>query len=142
VDDEKEIDMLGEELGSEQGQITMRRVLPSEGHGARMEVSFEASGTLAGVQVNDIGTYVAEARPDGTLQGEGQGVIMSADGEMATWRGQGAGRPGAGGAVSYRGAIYFESPTPKLSRLNGIAVLYEFEVAADGKAESKLWEWK
>jgi hypothetical protein len=33
-----------------------------------------------------MGTYVSTARPDGTLFGEGQGIIMTDDGEVVTWR--------------------------------------------------------
>src|SRR5713101_1931812 len=45
-------------LGQEQGQITSRRVLPGNGLGPEMEVSFQANGVILGVQTNDVGTYV------------------------------------------------------------------------------------
>ena len=50
--------MLGEQIGEETGQITGMRVLPDEGHGTKVEVSFQASGTMLGAHVNDMGTYV------------------------------------------------------------------------------------
>jgi len=133
--------MLGDQLGEEHGQITGMRVLASEG-APKVEVSFQATGTLAGVEVSDMGTYVSVARPDGTLYGEGQGVTMTPDGGMASWRGQGRGRFTGPGAVSWRGAIYFDSASPQFARLTGCAVLYEYETDADGKADAKYWEWK
>ena len=65
-----------------------------------MEVSFEESGKMLGLDVNGFGTYVAAPRADGTLYGEGQGLLMTRDGEMATWKGQGVGKFVGGGAVS------------------------------------------
>ena len=135
--------MLGEQIGEVTGQITGMRVLPDEGHGAKVEVSFQQSGTLLGVHVNDMGTYVSVTRPDGTLFGNGQGVTMTEDGEMATWRGQGVGRfTGRGGAVSYRGAVYFQTTSERLARLNSMAVVFEYETDESGKTTAKDYEWK
>ena len=135
--------MLGEQIGEETGQITGTRVLPDEGAGPKVEVSFQSSGTLLGAHVNDMGTYVSVTRPDGTLFGHGQGVFVSDDGQMATWRGQGAGRfTGHGTAVSWRGAIYYQTTSERLARLNGIALLFEVEADESGKITTKSWEWK
>jgi hypothetical protein len=76
------------------------------------------------------------------LYGEGQGVIITKDGEAATWKGQGVGRFVAGGAVSYRGAVDYSTTSPKLARLNTIAAVFEFDADANGNTHSKLWEWK
>jgi hypothetical protein len=135
--------MLGEQIGEVTGQITGMRVLPDEGHGAKVEVSFQQSGTLLGVHVNDMGTYISVTRPDGTLFGDGQGVTMTEDGEMATWRGQGVGRfTGRGGAVSYRGAVYFQTTSERLAQLNSMAVVFEYESDESGKTTAKDYEWK
>ena len=135
--------MLGEQIGEEAGQVTGMRVLPDEGHGPRVEVSFQQNGTLLGVQVSDNGTYVSVARPDGTLFGDGQGITQTEDGELATWRGQGIGRfTGHGMAVSYRGAIYYQTMSERLARLNGMAVLFEYETDESGKTTARLFEWK
>lgn len=134
--------MLGEQIGEVTGQITGMRVLPDEGHGARVEVSFQQTGTLLGAHVNDMGTYISVTRPDGTLFGEGQGVTMTEDGEMATWHGQGVGRfTGRGGAVSYRGAVYFQTTSERLARLNSMAVVFEYESDESGKTTAKDYEW-
>ena len=134
--------MLGEMLSEEQGKITGIRVLPSEGQDPKMEVSFQASGRLLGVDETDMGTYEAVARPDGTLHGKGQGVIMTADGEVVTWTGEGVARPGRGLAASWRGAVYHQTASQKLARLNGVAIVFEYEVDESGNVHSKLWEWK
>ena len=51
--------MLGEQIGEETGQITGMRVLPDQGHAAKVEVSFQQTGTLLGAHVNDMGTYIS-----------------------------------------------------------------------------------
>ena len=135
--------MLGEQLGEETGQITGMRVLPDEGVGPRVEVSFQASGTLLGTPESDMGTYVSVTRSDGTLFGDGQGVVVTDDGEMAAWRAQGAGRfTGHGTAVSWRGAVYYQTNSERLARLNGVAVVYEFETDENGKVAAQFYEWK
>jgi hypothetical protein len=135
--------MLGEALGEEHGQMTGMRVLPSEGASPKTEASFQASGQLVGMEATDMGTYVSVVRPDGTLFGDGQGVSMTADGDVVTWRGQGVGRfTGRGTAVSWRGAIYYQSGSNKLARLNGVVGVFEFDVDQDGKTHGKTWEWK
>ncbi len=135
--------MFTEQIGEETGQITGIRVLPDEGHGPKVEVTFQASGTMLGVHANNMGSYISVTRPDGTLFGEGQGVAMTENGEMVTWRGQGVGHfTGHGSAVSYRGAVYFRTTSERLARLNGIAGIYESETDENGKTLNKMYEWK
>ncbi len=107
-----------------------------------METSFEAQGTLLNVEESETGTYWSVVRPDGTLFGEGQGIIMGKGGELATWVGQGVGTIKKDGAVSYRGAIYYQTSSPAWTRLNGVAAIFEFDVDQQGGSRSQLWEWK
>src|SRR5205823_12200173 len=92
--------------------------------------------------LGEMGTYCAVARPDGTLFGEGQGVVMSSQGDMASWRGQGVGRITESGGTEFRGAIYFETTSPNWASLNGIAGVYEYGTDESGKTETHLWAWK
>ncbi|WP_084964467.1 hypothetical protein [Thermoactinospora rubra] len=136
--------MLGDLLEQEQGQATSTRVLPfTEGQPPTVEVSFEAKGRVLDTDITDMGTYTSVPRPDGTLFGEGQGVMMSADGDVVTWRGQGIGRiTGAGGGSSWRGAIYYRSESERFARINGCVGVFEFEVDDSGKTSAQVWEWK
>jgi len=134
--------MLGEQIGEERGQVLARRVLPGDGP-PKVEVSFEAHGTIVGISTVDIGTYTSTVQPDGTIYGEGSGITRSTDNsQIAHWRGSGVGHFTSDGGVSYRGAIYFSSQSPGFARLNGIAALFEYSVDASGKTESSLTEWK
>jgi len=134
--------MLGEQIGEGRGKRTARRVISTEGGGFKVEVSFEGTGKILGHDSVEIGTYWSCTRHDGSLYGEGQGVVLTPDGGMATWKGAGVGRIATDGSISYRGAIYFTTSTPKLARLNTVASLFEFDIDPQGNTHSKNWEWK
>lgn len=133
--------MLGEKIGHEKGQITSRRVLSSD-TGPRVEISFAAEGTLLGVADRTLGTYESVVRPDGSIFGEGQGVVMGAGGEMASWKGGGVGTFTEDGGATFRGAIYYSTASSAWARLNKVAGVFEYRENADGTTEANLWEWK
>ncbi len=132
--------MLGSQLGESKGKRTVRRVLSVDP--IKAEVTFEDSGHLLGVPMNGMGTYTSVIRPDGSIYGEGQGVMFTQDGEAVTWTGTGLGAFGTGGTVSYRGMLYYRTASPKLARLNNTSAAFEFEADAAGNTSSKVWEWK
>ena len=134
--------MLGDQIGWSKGKRSYRKVVSAEGSSFSMEVSFETNGKLLDVDSYEVGTYTAQTRADGSLYGEGQGVLLSPDGGVATWKGGGVGKVLPTGAVSYRGAVYFSTTYAKWTRLNSVAALFEFEVNPEGGTHSKLWEWK
>ena len=134
--------MLGEKIGEGSGKVISQRVLPNPGGSPKMETTFQGSGKLMGLASTETGTYSAELRPDGTLFGQGQGLVMGMQGEVASWTGQGVGLPQKDGSIKYRGAIYFDSKSPTWSRLTSIAALFEYEVDAQGHTKGQLFEWK
>ena len=134
--------MLGEKIGEMSGKITSQRVLSVADGGLKMESSFQANGSFLGTKVKETGTYSTVFRPDGTQYGQGEGVMMLSDGKIATWTGHGVGTSNKDGTASYRGSIYYQSTPPKWSRLNKVAVLFEYEVDAEGNTHSQYWEWK
>jgi hypothetical protein len=131
--------MLGELLGETKGRRIVRRVLSTDPPAA--EVSFEDSGTMLGAAVTGFGTYTSIIRPDGSAYGEGQGVMTTAEGEMITWKGSGVGKFGTGGAISYRGMLYYRTPSQSLARLNNACGVFEYEVDPAGSTTTKVWEW-
>ena len=132
--------MLGNQIYTGSGKRTGRRVVSIRP--VNVEVSFEDAGKLLEQEGINIGTYASIPRADGTLAGDGQGVFAAADGSIVTWRGIGTGTVGEGGALSYRGTLTFETASTELSRLNGIAGAFEFDVDAAGNTQTKIWEWK
>jgi hypothetical protein len=134
--------MQGEKIGEATGKVTSRRVLANPGGGPKMETTFEASARVLGAEATETGTYWSVVRPDGSLFGEGQGIIMGKGGELATWAGQGVGTIKKDGSVSYRGAVYYQTSTAAWLRLNNVAAIFEYDVDPQGGSRSQLWEWK
>jgi hypothetical protein len=97
---------------------------------------------MLGIEGGNIGTYSSKPRADGTLCGEGHGVLVTQDGDTVTWKGIATGMFTGGGAVAYRGSLSYNTASKKLAKLNSIAGVFEFEVDAEGNTHSKIWEWK
>ncbi len=135
--------MIGEEIGSETGKVTSRRVLEGDDFRyVKMEITFETSCRVLGLEGMNIGTYIVYERVPGQLYGEGRGIFMSADGE-AIWNGHGIGRPtGEGMGVRFAASIAFQAGPGPLARLNEILAVVEHETDDAGNAKSTLWEWK
>jgi hypothetical protein len=132
--------MIGEKIGETKGKRVVRRVLSADPPTA--EVTFEDSGKMFGVPVTGMGSYTTVVRPDGSLFGNGQGMNTTDDGEAVIWTATGVGHFGAGGAVSYRGMLFFRTASKKLARLNNACAAFEYEVDPKGSTISKMWEWK
>ena len=132
--------MLGEMIGETTGKRLVRRALGT--NPPSVEVSFEESGKILGIATSGFGTYTSVVRADGSLYGEGQGGFSTVDGEMVVWKGAGQGKFGPGGALSYRGMLFFQTSSPKLARLNSTPGAFEYEVDPEGKTKTKIWEWK
>ena len=122
---------------------TTTTVLPTEGSLPKFETSTHGSGTLAGVNVATMATYWAEMQANETLYGEcpNAGVIMAQDG-VATFRASGTGSFTADGGTTFKGVVYVQTTAPSLSSLNGAALVYNWDVNAEGNATWELWEWK
>tara|TARA_Y100000768_G_scaffold342231_1_gene287166 strand:+ start:2979 stop:3383 length:405 start_codon:yes stop_codon:yes gene_type:complete len=134
--------MLGEHVGSMAGASQMT-ALPAVNGMPAAETTATTAGTLAGVEVQSMATYQATMRADGSWQGEcpNSGIVMAADG-VATFSATGVGSPTEDGGFAFKGVVYFDASAPSLSSLNGVAVVYDWTVAADGQATWELWEWK
>ena len=135
---------LGELIEDSRGKITGQRVLDAEI--PKMETSFAMEGNYRGIACTDIGTYKSVLR-GGVLFGEGQGIITTKDGQgFATWTGQGIGKFTAPGKVSFRGSIFLRTPSTseggKLSPLNNMVGVFEYEADETGSCFTKSWEWK
>jgi len=137
--------MLNEKIVDMQGKMTNQRVLPAEQGSPKFESSFEVSGTVLGQPAKTVVTYWSMILPNGTLYGEcpNQGVVLTQSGDIATFRAAGAGRfTNAAGAASFRGAIYYASSAQALAKLNGLAVVYEWDVDEHGNAKFQGWGWR
>ncbi len=134
--------MLGEKIGEEKAKVISRKVVSVEGGQPILEVTLESKGKLLGADYSGHLTYQAEVRPGNYLSGYGEGVLMTRDGELITLTASGTGKPKGGNAVSWRGCVFFETASGKLSRLNGLACCFEHEVDEQGNVTDQVFEWK
>jgi hypothetical protein len=134
--------MSGNLIGEFKGKATGYRVTEILMNGPKIEASFRQTGKLLGVDAFDMATYWSIMTAPDVMYGEGQGVVRSMSGEMASYRGTGTAKMMSGGMPVWRGALYLQSPTPKWGVLNGVAVVYEYELDANDNTHVRLWEWK
>ena len=134
---------LGDLVLEETGQVTGIRVLSTDASGTKLEVSLQTTGTIRGVSESTLWTYTQLIRPDGSILGGGQGVMTTEDGDVISLVGNGSGQAAPpGGTIAFRIFIQPYSTSPKYSDLNSIGLAGEYDVAADGSAATKCWEWK
>lgn len=130
---------IGEYIQESKGKVTALRVLE---HG-RLEATYQASGKLLGVEVNEFYTAIITTQPGGALHMKGNGLITSKEGDSEVLKFQGMGRStGAGYKASYRGSTFAQSATPKFAKLLDIMTVWEVDVDESGNFLLKIWEWK
>ena len=133
---------LGELVLEDSGQITGIRVLSTDASGTTLELNLQLSGTIRGVDQNTLWTYTMLQRPDGSLYGQGNGVLTTVNGDVIHLIGSGSGKANPGGTVRFCTMLHPHGATGQNADLNGIGLAGEYEVAADGTATNKCWEWK
>ena len=133
-----------EKIGSIKA-VTTARTFPANGTNPVFEVSaISGKGTLAGAEIIQMmATYNAEMGSTGILLGEcpNAGVVIAADG-VATFRATGIGTFTEDGGATFKGVCYFQTSAPSLTKLNGAAIIFNWDVDAEGNAAWELWQWK
>ena len=136
--------MLGELIEEESGKITGKRILDVEG--PKLESSFTMNGKWVGQDVTDIGTYWGVMRDQGVVYGEAQGMATTKDGQgMATYTVRGIGRFPSPGKIRFHGSVFYRTnPTSggKLSSLNNVVGVFEYNEDEQGNCSVKVREWK
>jgi hypothetical protein len=99
--------MLGQQVGEIEGKATGHRVLDADGR--VMETSVAANGNFVGSQVNVTLTYTSKLVTNGVVYGWGNGVLMTTDGDMATYTGEAIAKIDFSGNVRWRGSLFYNS---------------------------------
>ena len=96
-----------------------------------------------GIKASETITFMAKVTSNGILHGVGNGIVMTADGEMATYTGEGIGRIDSTGSINWRGSIFCKtSSNGKLVFINNLVGVFEAQSDANGNFSDKTWEWK
>ncbi|MCJ7635383.1 hypothetical protein MUP77_23715 [Candidatus Bathyarchaeota archaeon] len=131
--------MIGEVIAEFKGKTTGTRFL---GDG-KIEGSYAGSGNLFGKEASIMATAVFSLMPNGVNMIDGNGMVMTAEGESVMHKFDGIGlSTGKGWQSSNRGAVYFMTNSPKLMSLNKIVGVWEWETSENGDFSVKVWEWK
>ena len=131
--------MIGEVIAEFKGKAAGTRVLD----GGKSEWSSVGSGKILGKEATEMDTAVLAWMPNGVIMVEGDGMIMTAEGETVMLKISGIGwLTGKGLKSSFRGACYFMTSSPKLASLNKTVGVYEREADGMGDLSIKIWAWK
>lgn len=131
--------VLGDLVAEDRGKTIGLRILPD----GKMEQTGQGTGKWWGIEATNLSTNLAAMRPDGTFSGQGDGLIMTKDGDTMAVRIYGIGRPtGQGSGVSYRGTALVQSATMRFAQATKQVLVFEFESDEKGDYLLKVWEWK
>jgi hypothetical protein len=124
-------------------KVTGTRVLST--NPVQTEDSFVANVTIRGVgNATDTGTFITTHKSNGITISEGQGMISTADGEIATYTAKDLGFTDETGDTTYRGIqIFSTNSAGKIAFMDNLIGLYIYENNADGdRVSGKIWDWK
>jgi hypothetical protein len=138
---------LGNPFFVEQGRIIGQRVLAVTPQ-PQLEFSFMANATISNgsdtvINAINTGTSVSTLNADGTFRGEGQGILRTQDGDVATWTNQVTGSLTPEGTIVSRGVGLWSTPstTGELAFMNGMITVFEVQIDGEGNLSAREWEW-
>ena len=140
---------LGNPFFVEQGRIIGQRVLAVAPQ-PQLEFSFMANASInnggggnAVINAINTGTSVSTLNADGTFRGEGQGILRTQGGGVATWTNQVVGSITPEGTIITRGVGFWSTPstTGELAFMNNMITVFEVQIDIDGNLSAREWEW-
>ena len=138
---------LGNPFFVEQGRIIGQRVLAVTPQ-PQLEFSFMANATINNgndtvINAINTGTSVSTLNADGTFRGEGQGILRTQSGGVATWTNQVTGNLTPEGTIVSRGVGLWSTPstTGELAFMNGMITVFEVQIDGEGNLSAREWEW-
>jgi hypothetical protein len=141
-------DSLGNPFFVEQGRIIGQRV-PAVTPQPQLESSFMANATITNgsntvTNAINTGTSVSTLNADGTFRGEGQGILRTQGGDVATWTNQVVGNLTPEGTIITRGVGFWSTPstTGELAFMNGMMTVFEVQIDREGNLSAREWEWR
>ena len=138
---------LGDPFFVEQGKIIGQRVLTVTPQ-PQIEFSFMANATINNgddvINAINTGTSVSTLNADGTFRGEGQGILRTEGGEVATWTNQVVGNFTSEGTIITRGVGFWSTPptTGEVAFMNDMITVFEVQIDMEGNLSAREWEWR
>ena len=124
------------------GNVVGTRVLNVIGE-PQLEYSIVENGTITGIEnVTNIQTWIDTLRTPKVTYGEGKGIMITDDGQRATWIGYDIGQLQNNGSIIYKGITIFNSnATEGMAFLNNLVGLHITKVEGNNQS-TKTWKWQ
>jgi len=123
-----------------------------------VEVTYYGNSTIGGSPTQTIGTIVDKMNTDGTISSKGQAIILTASGQVITYRSESIGQYNPDGSFSDSGVMVFHLPL-KMNSANSTGLssnsthalyaqydnllgIYKKTVDPEGNGLTKVWKWK
>jgi hypothetical protein len=138
---------LGDPFFVEQGKIIGQRVLTVTPQ-PQIEFSFMANATINNgddvINAINTGTSVSTLNADRTFRGEGQGILRTEGGEVATWTNEVVGNFTSEGTIITRGVGFWSTPptTGELAFMNDMITVFEVQIDMEGNLSAREWAWR
>lgn len=123
-----------------------------------VEVTYTGNSTINGAPTQTIGTIVDKMNTDGTVSSKGQAIILTASGQVITYRSESIGTYNPDGSFSDSGVMVFHLPfktnstgstgvssnsTDALySQFDNLFGIYKKTVDPEGNGLTKVWKWR
>ncbi len=108
------------------------------------EITFDGSGTINGVEFTEQGSYFALIKLDGSIHSHGSVVIMTTDGESASYTYQTLGMVRSDGKLVELGCAFVSTTSRgKLASLDKVVLILRTEIDQHaGTGKTWGWDWK
>ncbi|HSV49552.1 MAG TPA: hypothetical protein VLH35_04485 [Candidatus Acidoferrales bacterium] len=128
--------MESELIGEFKGKNTVYRVLPD----GVMEVSGQGTGKILGMDAFLVTTSIG-VMEGGVFSGEVNTSLTTMQGDTVLMKAIAIGYPSGNGGLS-RGASEQTTASEKLSQLNKVILLHEYQTDMTDNWTGKIWQWK
>ena len=123
-----------------------------------VEVTYTGNSTIGEAPTQTIGTIVDKMNTDGTVSSKGQAIILTASGQVITYRSESIGNYNPDGSFSDSGVMVFHVPF-KMNSANSTGLsfnstdtlytqfdnlfgIYKKTVDPEGNGLTKVWKWR
>lgn len=123
-----------------------------------VEVTYTGNSTIGGSATQTIGTIIDMMNTDGTVSSKGQAIILTASGQVLTYRSESLGTYNPDGSFSDSGMMAFHLPfkmnsanstglssnstDPLYTQFDNLFGIYKKTVDPEGNGLTKVWNWR
>lgn len=123
------------------GKLIYQRVVNVTGY-PQIENSIIEHGILRGIgNVTDVQTWINTYRDANTIYGEGKGIMISADGQIAPWIGYGIGQIQNNGTVLFKDIVIFSNNATGNMKFLDNQIGLSISTLQENNQTTKIFKW-